>query len=110
MYSSTTDGMASAYLFTQSTSFTELEHNPSNTSGDMFINILPIIEEKDLQKLIESEYIYIQIPPEHDSKAFYLLSLKCQFQSLANSAYGLKKADLIFLEEAGIPYDIIKNM
>ena len=100
----TTDGVSSAYILTQSTSVTELEHNLSSTAGDFVVNVQPISEEEDLRNLSESEFIFIQIPPEYDEKAFYLLSKSCQFESLPNGVYGLRRLDLRFLYEAGIPY------
>ncbi|MBA7705680.1 hypothetical protein ES703_114515 [subsurface metagenome] len=100
----TTDGISSPYIFTQSTSMTELGHNLSSTAGDFVVEVQPISEEKDLRNLLESELIFVQVPPEYDEKAFYLLSNSCQFQSLPSGLYGIRRSDLRFLYEAGIPY------
>ena len=100
----TTEGISSPYTLTQSTSIMELQHNLSSTAGDFLFNVQPILEEEDIRNLLESEMIFIQIPSEYDEKAFYLLSKSCEFQSLPSGIYGLRRSDLRFLYEAGIPY------
>ena len=102
-----TAGLSSPYQVTDHTSNTELGHNLLDTGGVLAIPIREVFEEKDMAKLLESEVISIRIPPEYEELALYLLSKTCQFQSLPDHVYALKRSDLRFLEEAGIAYEKI---
>jgi hypothetical protein len=99
-----TAGLSSAYQITEYTASSELSPNLLNTGGSIAIPILEVVEEQELGKLLENEVVSIRISPENEGRAFYLLSKFCQFQSLPEHVFALRRADLRFLEEAGIPY------
>lgn len=103
-----TAGLSSPYQVTEYAAATELRHNLIDTGGSLTIPILEIVDEKGLAELVESEVIFIRIPLEHEDMALYLLSKVSQFQSLPDHIFALKRADLRFLEEAGIPYEEIR--
>lgn len=105
MSKDSTAGLSSPYQVTDHTATEELGHNLIDTGGLFVIPVLEVVGEKELAELIDSEVISIRISPEHEELAFYLLSKVSQFQSLPDHVYTLKRADLRFLEEAGIPYE-----
>lgn len=104
-----TSGLASAYQITSHTATTTLSHNLLDTGGFLGVPTLEIVGERQLAKLFESEVISIRISPQHEEVAFYLLSKVCQFQSLSDHILVLRRSDLRFLEEAGIPYELVKG-
>ena len=107
MPKASTAGLSSGYQITEYTASSELNPNLFSTGGLIAIPILQVFEEKELGKLLENEVISIRISPENEGRAFYLLSKFCQFQSLPEHIFALRRADLRFLEEAGIPYEKI---
>jgi len=102
-----TAGLSSPYQVTEYAAATELGYNLIDTGGTLATPILEIIDEKRLAALFETEVILIRIPLDYEDMALYLLSKVSQFQSLPDHVYALKRADLRFLEEAGIPYEQI---
>ena len=103
-----TGGLSSAYQVTQYTATTQLGHNLIDTGGFFAIPILEVVDKEELAKFVESEVISIRVSPEHEEMAFYLLLKVCQFQSLPDHIYALRRSDLRFLEEAGIPYEKVR--
>jgi len=108
MATGSTAGLSSPYQVTDYTATEELGHNLLDTGGLLAIPILEIINEKELAELVDSEVIFIRIPQEHEDLALHLLSKVSQFQSLPDHVCALKRADLKFLQETGIPYDEIR--
>jgi hypothetical protein len=108
MSTDSTAGLSSPYQVTNHTATEELSHSLVDTSGFFTIPVLDIVDEKVLAALVDSEVIFIRIPQEHEDLALYLLSKVSQFQSLPNHVYALKRVDLRFLKETGIPYDEIR--
>jgi hypothetical protein len=104
-----TSGLSSAYQITSHTAITELGQNLLDTSGFLGIPVLEVVGELELAKLFEGEVISIKISPQHEEMAFYLLSKVCQFQSLPDNILVLRRSDLRFLEEAGIPYEQVRR-
>jgi hypothetical protein len=79
-----------------------------DTGGSYGTPIVEVVEEEEeLARLMENEIISVKILPEYEDLAIYLLSKNCQFQSLPDHIYMLRKSDLKFLEEAGLPYERI---
>lgn len=109
MSSESTAGLSSPYQVTDHTARTELGHNLLDTSGVLAIPILEVVNDEELAaKLAESEVIFIRVSPEQEELTFHLLSKVCQIQSLPDHIYALRRADLRFLEEAGIAYENIR--
>ncbi len=104
MSTSGTAGLSSPYQLTDYVGSTGLNYALSDTGGALAIQVLEIVSEKELSRYVENEAISIRIAPEHESLASYLLLKVSQFQSLTDHIYVLKRRDLRFLEEAGIPY------
>lgn len=108
MSTDSTAGLSSPYQVTGHTATEELGYSLLDTGGLLAIPVLEVIGEKELAELIDSEVIFIRIPQEHEDLALYLLSKVSQFQSLPDHVYALKRADLRFLEGAGIAYEKIR--
>jgi len=100
-----TGGLASAYQLIYGTARSELGVNLLDTSDFVSIPVSIIEEERELREFLEREIVSIRIPLQHEGLAFHLLSRVCQFQSLPGHIYVLARADLRFLDEAGIPYE-----
>jgi len=104
-----TAGLSSPYQVTEYTANTELGYNLLDTSGFLAVPIFEVVKDEELaRELVESEVVFIRISPENEELAFFLLSKACEFQSLPDRVYALKRADLRFLEEAGIAYEKIR--
>ncbi len=104
MATSGTTGLSSPYQVTEFTGSTDLNYALSDTGGALAIQVLEIINEEELSKLVENEVVSIRIAPEHESLASYLLLKVSQFQSFPDHVYILKRRDLRFLEEVGVHY------
>ena len=108
MSTDSTAGLSSPYQVTDHTATEELGHSLLDTGGLLTIPVIEVVGEKELAELMDSEVISIRISPEHEELAFYLLSKTCEFQSLPDRVYLLRRSDLRFLEEAGIAYEKIR--
>ena len=104
MSTNRTAGLSSPYQVTEYVGSTGLNYAVSDTGGVLAIQVLEIINEEELSILVENEVISIRIAPEHEALASYLLLKVSQFQSFPDHVYVLKREDLRFLKEAGIPY------
>jgi len=100
-----TSGVVSAYQILDYSAERVAAHNLSSTSAYQIP--VEIVSVPDMEKLQAMELVKVKVLPPYDQLAFMLLVKKVPVRVYEGSLFEVRRADLKFLEEAGIPYELL---
>ncbi len=101
-----TSGLVSAYQLLDFSTQRIVAHNFSNTNAEEVS--VEVVSLPYLLELREKEFIKVRVPPEHDQLAFSMLVKRITVEILPDRIFAIAREGLKFLNEAGIPYEVVE--